>query len=76
MKTDYQGLPQPLLIELHPESDFTDLTYLVRQVFHFSYLSWRSFFPAIEPVNDPVLAAHRECCRQPTTQCLAGKAKR
>lgn len=51
VKTDYQGLPQPLLIELHPESDFTDLTYLVRQVFHFSYLSWRSFFPAIEPVT-------------------------
>ena len=51
VKTDAQGLPRPLLIELHPESDFTDLTYLVRQVFHFSYLSWRSFFPAEEPVT-------------------------
>jgi hypothetical protein len=51
VKTDAQGLPRPLLIELHPESDFTDLTYLGRQVFHFSYLSWRSFFPAEEPVS-------------------------
>src|SRR6185312_7752854 len=51
VKTDLQGLPQPLLLDLHPESDFTDLTYLARQVFHFSYLSWRSFFPSVEPVT-------------------------
>ena len=51
VKTDAQGLPRPLLLELHPESDFTDLTYLARQVFHFSYLSWRSFFPSEEPVS-------------------------
>ncbi|WP_084602981.1 argonaute/piwi family protein [Rubritepida flocculans] len=51
VKADAQGLPRPLLIELHPESDFTDLTYLARQVFHFSYLCWRSFFPAEEPVT-------------------------
>ena len=51
VKTEAQGLPHPLLIELHPNSDFTDLTYLTRQVFHFSHLSWRSFFPAEEPVT-------------------------
>lgn len=51
VKTDAQGLPRPLLIELHSDSDFTDLTYLVRQVFHFSCLSWRSFFPAEEPIT-------------------------
>jgi hypothetical protein len=51
VKTDAQGLPRPLLLELHPEADFTDLTYLARQVFHFSYLSWRSFFPSEEPVS-------------------------
>jgi hypothetical protein len=27
---DAQGLPHPLPIELHPESDFTDLTCLAR----------------------------------------------
>lgn len=51
VKTWYQGLPRPLLIELHPDSDFADLTYLVRQAFHFSFMSWRSFFPSHEPVT-------------------------
>jgi hypothetical protein len=51
VKTRDQGLPQPLLIELHGDSDFTDLTYLVRQIFHFTYTSWRSFMPATEPVT-------------------------
>ncbi|MDT7953558.1 MAG: Piwi domain-containing protein, partial [Acetobacteraceae bacterium] len=51
VKTDAQGAPRPLLIELSAQSDFTDLTYLVRQVFHFSFMSWRSFFPAVEPVT-------------------------
>lgn len=50
-KTSSQGLPNPLLIELHTDSDFTDLTYLVRQIYHFSYMSWRSFMPASEPVT-------------------------
>lgn len=51
IKTDAQGAPQPLRIDLHPESDFDDLTYLVRQVYHFTYMSWRSFFPSSEPVT-------------------------
>ena len=51
VKTWSQGMPRPLLLELHPDSDFSDLTYLVRQVFHFSYMSWRSFFPSHEPVT-------------------------
>ena len=51
VKTWDQGLPRPLLLELHRDSDFTDLTYLLRQVFHFSFMSWRSFFPADEPVT-------------------------
>jgi hypothetical protein len=48
---DYQGLPRPLLIQLHEQSDFDDIVYLVRQIFHFTYMSWRSFFPAAEPVT-------------------------
>ena len=51
VKTDQQGLPSPLLLQLHPDSDFADMTYLARQVFHFSYLSWRSFFPSPEPIT-------------------------
>lgn len=51
VKTNEQGLPRPLRLTLHPESDFRDLTYLARQVYSFSYLSWRSYFPAIEPVS-------------------------
>ena len=51
VKTWDQGLPRPLLLELHRDSDFADLTYLVRQAFHFSFMSWRSFFPSHEPVT-------------------------
>lgn len=51
VKTDQQGLPRPLRLTLHEDSDFRDLTYLARQVYSFSYLSWRSYFPAIEPVS-------------------------
>lgn len=51
VKTETQGLPVPLLVELHRDSDFTDLTYLMRQIYHMAYLSWRSFFPATEPVT-------------------------
>jgi len=51
VKTETQGLPVPLLVELHRDSDFTDLTYLMRQIYHMTYLSWRSFFPATEPVT-------------------------
>lgn len=51
VKTWDQGIPRPMLLELHPDSDFSDLTYLVRQAFHFSFMSWRSFFPSDEPVT-------------------------
>jgi hypothetical protein len=51
VKTWDQGLPRPLLLELHPDSDFSDLTYLTRQAYHFSFMSWRSFFPSDEPVT-------------------------
>ncbi len=51
VKTWEQGMPRPLLLELHQDSDFSDLTYLVRQAFHFSFMSWRSFFPSHEPVT-------------------------
>jgi len=51
IKTGDQGVPQPLLIELHPDSDFMDMTYLLRQIYHFTFMSWQSFFPASEPIT-------------------------
>ncbi len=51
LKTGYQGIPKPLLVELHPDSDFKDMTYLLRQIYHFTYMSWQNFFPASEPVT-------------------------
>lgn len=44
-------LPSPLLIHLHPESTYKDLTYLTEQVLKFTSLSWRSTLPARKPVT-------------------------
>lgn len=45
------GIPQPVLLRLHRDSTFTDLTYLARQSFDFSCHSWRSFSPAPLPIT-------------------------
>jgi hypothetical protein len=44
-------LPTPLLIHLHPQSTYRDLTYLSEQVLKFTSLSWRSLLPASKPVT-------------------------
>lgn len=44
-------LPSPILVHLHPESDYRDQTYLAEQVVKFTSLSWRSTLPAREPVT-------------------------
>ena len=44
-------LPKPLLIHLHPQSTYYDLTYLSEQVLKFTSLSWKSVFPAPDPVT-------------------------
>lgn len=51
VKRDGEPIPQPLLIELHPESGYRDIESLVRQVYHFTGLSWRSMLPVGEPVT-------------------------
>lgn len=51
LKTPLQGAPRPLLLRLHRESTFQDLEYLAGQVFRFTALSWRSFFPSRLPVT-------------------------
>lgn len=44
-------LPRPLLINVHPESTFTDVDYLSEQVLKFTSLSWRSTLPVHTPVT-------------------------
>ena len=44
-------LPIPLLIHLHPQSTYYDLTYLSEQVLKFTSLSWKSISPASDPVT-------------------------
>lgn len=51
VKRPEDGLPSPVLLRLHRESTFTDITYLTRQVYAFAHHSWRSFFPGSLPVT-------------------------
>jgi Piwi domain len=51
VKRPEDGMPRPLLLSLHRDSLFTDMTYLSRQVFAFSCHSWRTFLPASLPVT-------------------------
>lgn len=51
VKRPQDGIPCPVLLRLHRESTFNDMTYLTRQVFTFSCHSWRSFFPSSMPVT-------------------------
>ncbi len=51
VKRPSDGLPRPVLLRLHRDSTFADLTYLSRQAFTFSCHSWRTFFPAPMPIT-------------------------
>lgn len=62
LKTDRHGMSNPIQIKIRtPEGGiqdselqrllFTDLNYIVQQVFSFTYLSWRSFLPGEEPAT-------------------------
>jgi hypothetical protein len=51
LKLARQGLPTPLLLNLHRDSTFTDLEYLAGQAYRFTGLSWRSFLPSSLPVT-------------------------
>lgn len=51
VKRPEDGLPHPLLLTLHRDSTFTDVTYLTRQVFAFACHSWRTFLPGRLPVT-------------------------
>jgi hypothetical protein len=51
VKRPEDGLPRPVLLSLHKDSTFTDMTYLSRQVFTFACHSWRTFLPSSVPVT-------------------------
>jgi hypothetical protein len=51
VKRPEDGMPSPLLLSLHKDSTFTDMTYLTRQVFAFACHSWRTFLPGSVPVT-------------------------
>lgn len=46
-----EGIPQPLMVELHPDSTYTNISALARQVYQFTGLSWGSMKPVSEPVT-------------------------
>lgn len=51
LKQAGDGHPAPLLLRLHRDSTFRDLTYLGRQAYAFACHSWRSFLPAPLPIT-------------------------
>lgn len=62
IKTGKQGSSAPLLVRIRtPEGNFnnkeveellfTDLSYIVQQIYSFTYLSWRSFLPNETPAT-------------------------
>jgi hypothetical protein len=51
VKRPEDGMPHPIVLRLHRNSTFDDMTYLSRQVYAFSCHSWRSFFASGMPVT-------------------------
>lgn len=62
LKTELHGMSSPLQIKIRlPQGKFdtreldgmlfTDLQYIVQQIFSFTYLSWRSFLPGEQPAT-------------------------
>jgi len=46
-----RGCPAPLRVTLNANSTFKDIDYLCQQIYEFSFMSWRGFFPSTEPVT-------------------------
>lgn len=51
LKTDRQGCPSPMLVSVHPNSTFSSLDYIAKQVFDLTFMSWRTFMPSTQPVS-------------------------
>lgn len=46
-----KGCPTPIRVTLDRSSTFKDVDYVCQQIYEFSFMSWRSFFPSTEPVT-------------------------
>lgn len=51
LRLDTDGHPRGVVIEVHKESTFKDITYLSAQLYSFASHSWRSYFPNPLPVT-------------------------
>ena len=62
LKMSKHGMSKPILVKILIPTDkdeylefkdmlFTDLNYIVQQIYSFTYLSWRSFLPADKPAT-------------------------
>lgn len=51
IKTNYQGVPDPVLLRLHEKSTFRDMRTLARQVSDFACHSWRTYGQARLPIT-------------------------
>lgn len=51
MRRPSDGVPKPILLRLHRDSTFKDLSYLARQIFDFTFLSWRNLYSSSRPIT-------------------------
>ena len=51
IKSHTHGFSNPIKIEIHEGSTFTDLNYIAQQVCNFTHLAWRGFFHVQRPVT-------------------------
>lgn len=51
LRSDSDGHPRGLILDVHKDSTFTDIKYLSEQVYSFASHSWRSYFPNPLPVT-------------------------
>ncbi len=51
IKSVAHGFSHPIQIKIHDHSTFTDLFYIVKQVYYFTNLSWKGFFTTHQPVT-------------------------
>lgn len=51
LRQDCDGHPSGVIIDVHKDSTFKDITYLSAQVYSFASNSWRSYFPNPLPVT-------------------------
>lgn len=51
LRQDTDGHPRGVILDVHRDSTFKDITYLSAQVYSFASHSWRSYFPNPMPVT-------------------------